>query len=353
MARNGRKDRRGEGSGPLASVDPMLTLHCVPTDENMLATDLAGVKLANPVLLAAGTCGYLDELGEVIDLARVGGIVTKSITARPRDGNAFPRVIDARAGMLNAIGLANVGAKHFAEHIGPRAGKIPTVVFGSIAGFSIDEYVVVAALMDDEKGIEAVELNVSCPNVHGGTEFGADPAALAELVAAVRPVLANTRLFVKLSPIAVGSPGITAVARAAVQGAGVPGGPNGRPGADGLCVSNTIPAMAIDVHTRKPRLSNKTGGLSGPALHPVAVKLVYDVYRGVAKDAGIPVVGVGGVMRWEDAAEFILAGASAVAMGTALFADPRSPLRVVRGLRRWVRAQGAQHISELVGKVQV
>jgi dihydroorotate dehydrogenase (NAD+) catalytic subunit len=331
----------------------VLTLPRVNAQPSILATDLAGVTLVNPVMLAAGTCGTLDEMGEVIDLSRIGGVVTKSITARPREGNAFPRVIDARAGMLNAIGLANVGVKHFVEHMGPRAGQVPTRVIGSIAGFSIDDYVTVAALMDDEKGIEAVELNVSCPNVNGGTEFGADPISLAELVGAVRPVLASTRLLVKLSPIAVGLPGMTAVARAAVQGAGVPGGPNGRPGADGLCVANTIPAMAIDVVSRTPRLANTTGGLSGPAIHAVAVKLVYDVYRGAARAEGVPVVGVGGVMRWEDAAEFILAGASAVAMGTALFADPRSPLRVVRGLERWVRRQGAGHVSELVGQVRV
>ncbi len=331
----------------------MLTLPRVNANHSILETDLAGVTLVNPVLLAAGTCGSLDEMGEVIDLSRIGAVVTKSITARPREGNPFPRVIDARAGMLNAIGLANVGVKHFIEHIAPRAGSVPTNVIGSIAGFSIDDYVTVAAMMDDEAGIEAVELNVSCPNVHGGTEFGADPIALAELVGAVRPVLASTRMLVKLSPIAVGLPGMTAVARAAVHGAGVPGGPNGRPGADGLCVANTIPAMAIDVETRTPRLSNTTGGLSGPAVHPVAVKLVHDVYRGVAKSEEIPIVGVGGVMRWEDAAEFILAGASAVAMGTALFADPRSPLRVVRGLEKWVRRQGASHVSELVGQVKV
>ncbi|MCH9057698.1 MAG: dihydroorotate dehydrogenase [Planctomycetes bacterium] len=319
----------------------------------MLATDLAGVALVNPVLLAAGTCGYLDEFADAIDLARVGGVVTKSITVRPRPGNTFPRVIDARAGMLNAVGLANVGVEHFAEHIAPRAADVPTVVIGSVAGFSIDDFVTVAAAMDDAEGIRAVELNVSCPNVDGGAEFGADPEALAELVGAVRPVLAETRLFVKLSPIAVGAPGMVEVARAAIRGAGVPAGPDRRTGADALCIANTIPAMAIDVRTRRPRLSNVTGGLSGPAVHNVAVKLVYDVCTSVTKEAGVPVVGVGGVMRWEDAAEFILAGASAVQMGTALFADPRSPLRVIDGLRRWVRSQGAQNISELVGTVEI
>ena len=325
----------------------------VPEKASILATDLAGIPLPNPVLLAAGTCGYLDELADALPLQELGAIVTKSITARPREGNPFPRLIDARAGMLNAVGLANVGVKHFVDHMAPRVEEVPTNVIASIAGFSIDDYVTVAAAMDDIQLIHAVELNVSCPNVHGGTEFGADPKALAELVAAVRPVLADTRLFVKLSPIAVGEPDIVSVAKAAINASGAPAGPNERPGADALCLSNTLPAMAVDVNTRKPRLANVTGGLSGPALHPVAVKLVHDVYRSVARDAQIPIVGVGGVMRWPDAAEFILVGASAVQMGTSLFADPRSPLRVIDGLDRWVRKQGASTLSELIGALEV
>lgn len=325
-----------------------------------LATKLAGLELRNPVILAAGTAGYLDETADVLDLAGVGAVVTKSITALPREGNPTWRILPAEAGMLNAIGLANVGIEAFVRDVGPRLASAPTAVVGSIAGYSIDDYVRVAAAMDELPEIHAVELNVSCPNVHGGCEFGADPTLLGELIAAVRPVLCTTRLFVKLSPVAVavGGVGVVQLARAAIEGSATGSnsrvsGPNGRPGADAICLANTVPAMAIDVETRKPRLANVTGGLSGPAVHPIAVKLVYDVYRQVAKATGTPIIGIGGVLRWEHAAEFILAGATAVEMGTGLFADPRSPLRVVRGLEAWVRRCGAASIGDLVGTVQV
>lgn len=303
--------------------------------------------MRNPVLLAAGTAGLLDEMGGKggpLDLARVGGVVTKSITRAPRDGNAVWRVMENRAGMLNAIGLANPGIDDYETHVLPRAAGVPAGVIGSVAGFSIDDYLVVAATLDDwgDRGIKAVELNVSCPNVRTGTEFGATPGALAELMKAVRPQVKRTRLFVKLSPA---TPDILGVARAAIEG-----------GADALTICNTIPAMMIDPHTRRPRLANVTGGLSGPALHPIAVRLVHEVYQRVARDAhgvgkGVPIIGAGGVMTWEDAAEFILAGATAVQMGTALFVDPRSPLRVIRGLGRWVRAQKCASVGELVGAV--
>lgn len=310
--------------------------------------------LRNPVILAAGTCGYLDEMSGAMDLTRIGAIVTKSITALPRDGNDTWRIIESRAGMLNAIGLANMGIDAFMRDLAPKVASVPTTVIGSVAGFSIDDYVKVAAAMNTIEAMPAVELNVSCPNVHGGTEFGADPVALRELIGAVRAVLTNKRLFVKLSPIAIAGPGSTIIdiARAAIEGAGQPGGPNKRTGADGLCISNTMPAMAVDVETRKPRLSNVTGGLSGPAVHPIVVKLIHDVYRKLARDAGVPIVGIGGVLTWQDAAEFILVGATGIEMGTALFIDPRSPARVVRGLENWTVKQGVRFVSELVGTVK-
>ncbi len=205
--------------------------------------------------------------------------------------------------------------------------------------------------MGEVAAIPAVELNVSCPNVKKGCEFGADPGLLRELVGAVRAVLPRTRLFVKLSPIAMHD--VVTIARAAIEGAGNSGGPNQRPGADALCIANTVPAMQVDVHTRRPVLSRGSGGLSGPAIHPIAVKMVHDAYRGVCRDTGTPIVGIGGVMTWEDAAEFILVGASAVEMGTALFVDPKSPVKVVRGLEKWVRKLGAHTISELVGTVDL
>ena len=322
--------------------------------DSTLATDLAGLRLRNPVMLAAGTAGTLDEMGEVLDLGRVGAVVTKSITPQPREGNATWRILESKAGMLNAIGLANVGLDDFEAHVAPRIAGVPTAVVVSVAGFSAEDYVRVAGSVGEVKAVAAVELNVSCPNVRHGTEFGADPRLLRELVGAVRGVLPRTRMFVKLSPVAIGTPhGIADLARAAIDGGGVPAGPNGRPGADALTIANTVPAMAIDVATRRARLANVTGGLSGPAVHPIAVKLVYDAHRLVCRDTATPIIGCGGVQSWDDAAELILAGASAVQMGTALFADPRSPLRVVRGLERWVRGQGARGIGELVGGVRV
>lgn len=303
-----------------------------------MAVNLAGVALRNPVILASGTAGYLDEMGDALDLSRIGGVVTKSITARPRTGNKTWRIIERRAGMLNAIGLANVGAEEFERSIAPRVPSVPTRVIGSIAGFSVEDYTSVGAMWAGVDGVDLVELNLSCPNVHGGLEFGADPDAARTLVSAVRPMLAEKKIAVKLSPR---THDIASVARACVEA-----------GADVLTIGNTYPAMAIDVETRRPRLSRVTGGLSGPAIHPIAVKLVYEVHRAVARESNTPIIGVGGVSTWSDAAEFILAGASAVQMGAALFADPRSPLKVAAGLEKWVRRQGCASIAELVGKVE-
>lgn len=306
-----------------------------------LSTNLAGIDLRNPAILAAGTAGTLDEMRDVLDLSRVGAVVTKSITREPREGNQTWRLIESShsAAMLNAVGLANVGIDEFLRSVAPRVPSVPCVVVGSVSEFSIEGFVHVCRAFDSVAGLHAVELNVSCPNVHSGCEFGSDAGLLAELLAAVRPSLARAKLFVKLSPIAMGVPGgVAALARAAVDR-----------GADALCITNTVPAMAIDVETRRPRLSRASGGLSGPAIHPIALKLVRDAYISVCRDANVPIVGIGGVTRWQDAAEFLLAGASAFEMGTALFADPRSPLKVLRGLERWARRQRADRLRDLVG----
>jgi dihydroorotate dehydrogenase (NAD+) catalytic subunit len=348
-----------------------------------LETTLAGISLRNPVLLAAGTCGTLDELAGVLDLSRIGGLVTKSITRQPRDGNQTWRIIETRhGGMMNAIGLANPGIDAFEETYLPRAASLPCAVIASVAGYSVEDYVAVAATFDEwshpchrlraqravgasdagntepasppetrtgtapsgqaggtTPSLSAIELNVSCPNVKAGCDFGSSPAALKEVVSEVRKVVTRATLIVKLSPWPTGLPDI---ARAAIDA-----------GADALTISNTMPAMAIDVQSRRPRLANITGGLSGPAIHPVVVKLIHEVYRSVARPANVPIIGAGGVLRWEDAAEFILAGATAIQMGTALFVDPRSPLAVAKGLESWVRKQGCASISELVGAVRI
>jgi len=324
----------------------------VPTPS--LATTIAGVRLRSPVILAAGTAGTLDELADVLDLSRVGAVVTKSITPLPREGNRPWRVVPLRAGMLNAVGLANVGIDAFVRDHAPRIASIPAPVIGSVAGFSVDDYVRVAGAMDAVDALAAIELNVSCPNVHRGCEFASDPALLGELIRAVRDAVRRKPLFVKLSPIPTGRTTMTDIARAAADPGGPQtGGPGSRPGADAVCIANTTPAMAIDPETRRPRLGRVAGGLSGPAVHAMAVKLVFDVYRNFARDAGLPIVGVGGVLTWQDAAEFILAGAGAVQVGTALFADPRAPIRIAGGLASWVKRQRALSITDLIGKVDL
>ncbi len=320
----------------------------------VLATNLCGIDLRNPIVLAAGCCGVLDEMADVLDLSAVGALTTKSITREPREGNATWRIIEAGdAGMLNAIGLANPGLDAFLEHQAPRAARLPCRVFVSVAGFSIDEYVAVAGNLDDFAGggavagevsgrhrtnIHAIELNVSCPNVKTGADFGMSAGPLSELVRACRAVMKHTKLIVKLSPI---TPEITLVARAAIAA-----------GADALTLTNTMPAMAIDVETRRPRLANGTGGMSGAGLHPVVTRIIHEVYTKVCRETGTPIIGLGGVLRWEHAAEFILAGASCVGMGTSLFVDPRSPVGVARGLEKWVQRQGRSEIGTLVGAVE-
>jgi dihydroorotate dehydrogenase (NAD+) catalytic subunit len=323
------------------------------TTPSSLAIDLAGIPLRTPVMLAAGTAGTLTELADVLALSRIGGLVTKSITVEPREGNKTWRIVPTEHGMLNAIGLANIGVEAFARDYAPKVASVPTSVIGSVSEFSIEGYVRVAAMFDQTPGIQGIELNVSCPNVNHGCEFGSDPVLLAELVREVRRVTTRTRLLVKLSPVVMGNPGIVAISKVAIEPAGSsPSGPNARPGADCLCIANTVPAMAIDVETRSPRLSRGGGGLSGPGIHPIAVRLVHDAYQGICKSTQTPIVGIGGVLRWQDAAEFIIAGATAVEVGTGLFIDPKCPLTIAKGLEAWVRRQGAASIRDLIGSIR-
>lgn len=311
------------------------------TPSPRLSINLCGLTLRSPILLASGTAGTLDEMTDVMNLNCLGGIVTKSITRSPREGNAFPRITWTRAGMLNAIGLANPGLDVWKSDISPRVADIDTNIIGSVAGDSIDDYVEIATAMDAVDAMKIIELNVSCPNVHSGLEFGADPEALKELVTHVRSATPNTKVFVKLSPITVGTPHtIVDLARVAVDA-----------GADGLTLCNTVPAMGIDVRTRKPILSNITGGMSGPAIHPITVRLVHMVASQFANQAGIPIMAVGGVTRWEDAAEFILAGATCVQIGAGSFANLSIPRKVAKGLDKWCVRQGTGSVRDLVGQV--
>jgi len=298
----------------------------------------AGNPLRNPIILAAGTAGYGCEMSQACDLSRIGAVITKSITREPRTGNEPTRITGTPMGMLNAIGLANVGLDRFLSEKLPLCRNLDCTVIASIAGHSIDDYLAVAQAFDEHSELPIVELNVSCPNTSDGLVFGNDPIALNELLTAVRQALTQTKLMVKLSPDA---PSITNMAQAAIEG-----------GADILSMINTFTALSIDVQTRKPVISRGRAGLSGPGTHPIAVRMVRDVYEQVAKDANIPITAYGGVMTWQDAAEFILAGATAVGMGTSLFVDPRIPVRVAHGLEKWVRQQKVSSITDLIGAVK-
>jgi dihydroorotate dehydrogenase (NAD+) catalytic subunit len=313
-----------------------------------MEADLAGVVLRTPLVLAAGTAGVIDEMADVLDLSRVGAVTTKSITLQPRAGNDWWRILDlpGAAGMINAIGLANPGLDAFLEHAcaGAAGGKgvaaLPCRVIASVAGFSVDEYVKVAANIDEYSSAHGgcfplLELNVSCPNVRSGVEFGHSAGLIRELLEAVRPVVRSAKIVVKLGPMTPDLPGVALAAALA--------------GADALNLGNTMPAMSIDVEKRRPRLANTTGGLSGPAVHPVTLKHVYETRRKLAEIRPIPIIATGGVMHWQDAAAYVLAGASAVGVGTGLFVDPRCPLSITRGLEKWVARQGRTRLSELVG----
>lgn len=308
-----------------------------------LAVELAGMKLANPMMTASGTCGYAYEYGEFVDLSKLGAFVTKSITLQPRRGNEAYRIVETRGGMLNAIGLANVGLEVFLNEKLPQLRRMrdsgPRIIV-NVAGHSMADYLETAGRIAQEEVVDAIELNVSCPNVADGLTFGTDPALLRSLVKELRAALRkDCRLIVKLSPN-VGD--ITATARAAVEG-----------GADILSMINTYTAMAIDIHKRHPRLANGTGGLSGPAVRPLAVYLTSRVYREVARDAGVPIIGMGGIQYWQDAAEFLLAGATGLAVGTALFVDPAAPVKIMAGLEQYLCRQGCSSVNEIIGTLRL
>ena len=296
-----------------------------------LSVDYAGIRFANPVLLASGTCNYGQELLPLTDLTRLGGLVSKTITPKPRGGNPPPRVVETPAGMLNSIGLQNPGIDDFIRDKWPFLSQLGTRVVVNIAGDTAEEFSALAARLEEVEGIAGLEINISCPNLRaGGMLFGCNPQAAAEVIAAVRQV---TRLPViaKLTPNVTD---VTEVARA-VEGAG----------ADGISLINTLVGMAIDVERRRPVLGNITGGLSGPAIKPVALAMVWKVFQAV----GVPLMGIGGIRTARDALEFILAGASLVQVGTANFIDPNAGVEIAAGLRSYCKEKGIVAISELVG----
>lgn len=304
-----------------------------------LTTNLAGLTLRNPVLTASGTCGYGPEYADLLDYRWLGGFTTKSVTLHERPGNEPPRVVEVRAGILNAIGLANVGLRRFLAEKVPFISEMPTPVFVNVAGHSLEDYVEVAAALDALDCIAGIELNVSCPNVSDGLTFGTDATLLRRLVEAVRAAVKRGKLIVKLSPNVTD---ITEPARAAVDG-----------GADVLSLINTCAGLSIDVDTWQPLLGNVTGGLSGPAIRPVALYHIHRVYREVARDAGIPLIGMGGIEQPRDAVEFLLAGATALAVGTALFIDPATPIKIADGLSAYLEQRGLSHVSELTGGLKL
>jgi dihydroorotate dehydrogenase (NAD+) catalytic subunit len=296
--------------------------------------DVAGIHFENPVLTASGTFGYGQEFAQLIDLNQLGGICVKGISADPMEGNPSPRIYETEAGMLNAIGLQNVGAERFLKEKLPFLRTLRTRCIVNVFGYSTEDYVRAIEILNQGEGIHGYELNISCPNTRcGGMVYGNDPRLTAEVVAASKKV-ARYPLIVKLSPNVTD---ITELARAA-EGAG----------ADALSMVNTFVGMAIDIETRTPRISNVTGGLSGPAIKPLAVRMVHQTYRAVK----IPIIGIGGIATTEDALEFIIAGARAIQIGTANFYAPETALRVADGIRDYCRRKRT-HLSDLVGTLKL
>lgn len=299
-----------------------------------LRVNVAGIELETPVLIASGIFGYGREYEALASVEGVGGVMLKTVTLEPRAGNAPAcRTVETPSGMLNSIGLENVGLEAFVREKLPQARELSTKLFVSIAGFTSEEFGQLAQRLDGEAGISALELNISCPNVEkGGLMFGCDPDAAAQVVACCRQAT-KLPLIPKLTPNITD---ITVVARACEAA-----------GADAISLINTISGMAINVQTRRPRLGNDFGGLSGPAIRPAAVLRVFQVARAVK----LPVIGMGGIWDAEDALEFILAGATAVAVGTALFLDPGRPHHIMEGIKTYLREQGVEDLRKLIGSV--
>ena len=302
-----------------------------------LEVQLCGLRLKNPILAASGTFGYGLEFAPILDLNRLGGFVTKGLSKEPIAGNPPPRIVESASGMINSIGLQNVGVERFVREKLPKLAKLDTAVFANVFGYAPEDYVAVLEGLEGAGGLAGYELNVSCPNTkHGGLQFGADPALLREVVGMCRKAVRSARpLIVKLSPN-VGD--IAAMARAAEDA-----------GADALSLVNTFQALAVDARARKPRIGAGFGGLSGPAIKPIALRMVYQS----AKAVKIPVVGLGGIATGEDVAEFLVAGASAVEVGTASFWDPSRTADLPAELDRFLTRSGVATARELIGTLDL
>jgi dihydroorotate dehydrogenase (NAD+) catalytic subunit len=296
-----------------------------------LSVNLGALSLRSPVLVASGTCGYAREISGLIELSRLGGIVPKTVTARPRIGNPPPRTVETPSGLLNAIGLDNDGIDHFLEHHLPYLRGLPTAVLGNVAGEDEDEFVELAAKMG-RAGLAGVELNLSCPNVSGGIDFATDPAVTRRIVRRCRDAC-PVPLIAKLTPNVTD---VVPIARAAADG-----------GADAVSLINTLLGLAVDWRRRRPVLGNGTGGLSGPAIKPVALRIVWQVARAKV----LPIMAVGGIATIDDVMEFLVAGASAVQIGTATFYDPTASVRIVDALPAALRELGCSSVREAVGSM--
>ena len=302
---------------------------------NRLAVNVCGIALRNPVIAASGTFAYGLEFEPHVDLNRLGGFVTKGLSREPIAGNPAPRLWEAQAGMINSVGLQNIGVRAFVTEKLPALKRYTTAIFANVFGYAVDDYVEVVRVLNDHDGIAGYELNVSCPNTkHGGIFFSSDPGCLSGLVEAVRTA-ARRPVIVKLSPNVAA---IEPLAKAAEQA-----------GADALSLVNTFVSLAIDARSRKPRIGAGFGGLSGPAIKPLALRFVYQA----AKAVRIPVIGLGGIACGEDAAEFLVAGATAVEVGTATFWDPSAPVRIVEELERFLDLSGVENVHDLVGTLQL
>ena len=304
-----------------------------------LETQLCGLRLKNPVIASSGTFGYGLEFESIFDVTRLGGFVVKGLSKEPIEGNAPPRLVETASGMLNSIGLQNVGVRAFVDEKLPKLARLDTAVFANVFGYQPEDYVEVLRVLEDAEGLAGYELNVSCPNTkHGGMQFGSDPSLLSEVVSLARKAVERRPLrplIVKLSP---NVPDIASMAHAAEEA-----------GADALSLINTFLGMAVDARTRRPRLGANFGGLSGPAIKPLALRMVHEASQAVR----IPVVGIGGIATGEDVAEFLLCGAAAVQVGTATFWDPQSPGRIVDEFTKFLQAENVARAADLVGALRL